>query len=295
MEEIIASTANAPSIDAYYQEHGLNPLPAGGAKAARVKPPCDYCGLPGGNKKCTQCLSAYYCSRKCQEGDWKHGGHKALCKNFQEDCAATAERVVGEVGAAGLRPEARVASLGDLDRGGPYAAAVERGLHAALEGLLRDDASEVGLRFDPNGSGRSAISCAQFVSNVLLRGQRGVRVDGHEAAGFSKCDGARAAAFVASGPGCWPAWLAAAVAVGRAPLSPATRRAPVLHAAAHRAARDAWVGISLALARSEFARALLFVPAGSYGSCTCDGGGGGGGGTSGCWGSNGRSRSELRC
>jgi hypothetical protein len=31
-------------------------------------------------KRCTQCRAVCYCSRQCQEWDWRVGGHKAICK-----------------------------------------------------------------------------------------------------------------------------------------------------------------------------------------------------------------------
>ncbi|KAL7555839.1 hypothetical protein ACA910_017342 [Epithemia clementina (nom. ined.)] len=36
--------------------------------------------VPGsGMKRCSQCQKVYYCSRQCQEWDWRHGGHKQMC------------------------------------------------------------------------------------------------------------------------------------------------------------------------------------------------------------------------
>jgi MYND finger len=31
-------------------------------------------------KRCSKCQKVYYCSRQCQEWDWRHGGHKQTCK-----------------------------------------------------------------------------------------------------------------------------------------------------------------------------------------------------------------------
>jgi MYND finger len=39
-------------------------------------------------KRCSKCQKVYYCSRQCQEWDWRHGGHKKACK--PEGAAATA-------------------------------------------------------------------------------------------------------------------------------------------------------------------------------------------------------------
>ena len=30
-------------------------------------------------KRCQQCESVSYCSRQCQEWDWKVGGHREVC------------------------------------------------------------------------------------------------------------------------------------------------------------------------------------------------------------------------
>ena len=30
-------------------------------------------------KRCSKCQKVYYCSRQCQEWDWRHGGHKQMC------------------------------------------------------------------------------------------------------------------------------------------------------------------------------------------------------------------------
>ena len=31
-------------------------------------------------KRCSACQKVYYCSRQCQEWDWRMGGHKLQCK-----------------------------------------------------------------------------------------------------------------------------------------------------------------------------------------------------------------------
>ncbi len=42
---------------------------------------CKVCPNPNKEtlKSCSRCKSAWYCSRQCQESDWKRGGHKLLC------------------------------------------------------------------------------------------------------------------------------------------------------------------------------------------------------------------------
>lgn len=48
---------------------------------------CHACGLEEhhvvaseGMKRCSQCQKVFYCSRQCQEWDWRVGGHKQICK-----------------------------------------------------------------------------------------------------------------------------------------------------------------------------------------------------------------------
>ena len=50
---------------------------------------CHACGLEEehvteGMKRCSQCQKVYYCSRQCQEWDWRVGGHKQVCKENSE-------------------------------------------------------------------------------------------------------------------------------------------------------------------------------------------------------------------
>ncbi len=40
---------------------------------------CTVCGLLG-NKKCSNCHSAYYCSKEHQLWDWKQGNHQSMCQ-----------------------------------------------------------------------------------------------------------------------------------------------------------------------------------------------------------------------
>ena len=40
----------------------------------------EYVGTDGQMKRCSKCQKVYYCSRQCQEWDWRHGGHKRVCR-----------------------------------------------------------------------------------------------------------------------------------------------------------------------------------------------------------------------
>jgi hypothetical protein len=48
---------------------------------------CQACGMSeefvtdNVMKRCSKCQKVYYCSRQCQEWDWRSGGHKQNCKN----------------------------------------------------------------------------------------------------------------------------------------------------------------------------------------------------------------------
>ena len=46
--------------------------------AAAVAHTCDNCGKFGAKKNCSQCKSAWYCTKACQKSAWKT--HKAVCK-----------------------------------------------------------------------------------------------------------------------------------------------------------------------------------------------------------------------
>ncbi|KAJ6464397.1 hypothetical protein C8R45DRAFT_1023908 [Mycena sanguinolenta] len=52
-----------------------------------VKGVCDDLGCARTRPKkdlkcCSGCLTAYYCSPTCQANDWRHGGHRQMCRNF---------------------------------------------------------------------------------------------------------------------------------------------------------------------------------------------------------------------
>ena len=48
--------------------------------------PCDVCSAVADPAlKCGGCRSRVYCSKKCQKGDWKSGGHKVLCDSLSAD------------------------------------------------------------------------------------------------------------------------------------------------------------------------------------------------------------------
>ena len=57
------------------------------AQAEEAEKTCEKCGTMASEceklMKCSQCLSAWYCSKKCQIADWKL--HKKVCKTLQQN------------------------------------------------------------------------------------------------------------------------------------------------------------------------------------------------------------------
>ncbi len=59
-------------------------------KTGLCYPPCLVCKTTKAKtKRCSKCVSAYYCSSKCQKEDWKN--HKALCKRVASENNKTSE------------------------------------------------------------------------------------------------------------------------------------------------------------------------------------------------------------
>jgi MYND finger len=48
-------------------------------------------------KRCQQCQSVCYCSRRCQEWDWRIGGHRETCKPVSRNATPQAQSHVGSV------------------------------------------------------------------------------------------------------------------------------------------------------------------------------------------------------
>jgi hypothetical protein len=92
-----------PSSSSSSSSHANNngtgdPTTAAGAMAAHPPVPlaCAACGAvdiassPSKQlKRCQQCRSISYCSRQCQEWDWRVGGHRAICVPATGGTAAT--------------------------------------------------------------------------------------------------------------------------------------------------------------------------------------------------------------
>lgn len=190
---------------------------------------------------------------------WKDGGHKAVCKTLRESVRATALAVTAQMrercaDAVPDNPQevgAAVEDLDRLDREAAYLAALEHGkLNDVLLGLVRQDAEQVLARH------RAGIMCSWLEHTVttLFRGQRRSRA-GHPS--FGKADGGRCASFVLSHADAWHTWLDAAAAVASLITDPIISRDPRKSACAHRSARNCWNFLTMALARSSCARAIV--------------------------------------
>lgn len=70
-------STSPPNYHSEYEERALryNPTPE-----AFKLPMCCVCGVKG-DKKCSQCLRANYCSKQHQVAHWKFGGHKKSCRS----------------------------------------------------------------------------------------------------------------------------------------------------------------------------------------------------------------------
>lgn len=44
---------------------------------------CHHCNEKVATKKCDRCHRVWYCSRECQIRDWKKGGHRNVCKEYE--------------------------------------------------------------------------------------------------------------------------------------------------------------------------------------------------------------------
>ena len=51
-----------------------------GQDGLREAGPCNRCSKVGATLRCSRCKGVQYCNIECQRDDWKHGGHKAVCK-----------------------------------------------------------------------------------------------------------------------------------------------------------------------------------------------------------------------
>ena len=83
---------------------------------------CEHCGKEGADKRCSRCLSAYYCSPKCQKTAWKAGHrHKCVAPEAGDDFkgpTAAAAAVAGGAMAAVQQAEHGGASGGGGVGGG---------------------------------------------------------------------------------------------------------------------------------------------------------------------------------
>ena len=113
---------------------------------------------------------AFYCSAECQKKDWKVGGHKAACPQYQEKCQELGRQTVADMANESRPPLLRVQQLERLDGEGAYKIAVENGLHDVILKMLKDDAETVLVRFR-DGQAYDRASYAHFIMMTLWRGE----------------------------------------------------------------------------------------------------------------------------
>jgi len=240
---------------------GIRPLQLDQGKVPR--PQCDWCSAVS-RSRCGKCYSVCYCSRECQRQHWKVGGHKAECSTLKARVAGDAAHVLKMLWPPtpaeaeeqdDANPEVayarmRWASDNLLDNEVAFELAYQGGLNDALRSLFLEDTRKMEARYaaDIPCSWTSLAVCS------LFRAQR------HSRAGtgsFGKADGERIAAYVRSHPEAWSAWLGACVELARCLFSDAVKFNPPLVPHAHRAARDAWSFLNLALIQPEVGRSIL--------------------------------------
>ncbi|GFH61972.1 major facilitator superfamily transporter [Chaetoceros tenuissimus] len=109
-------------------------------------PSCDSCGEEfAGKLFCSQCRSAFYCSKECQKKHWKApNGHKGDCTKMEEICQTKAESFIRAceelfgVGVDGneIHPfesfQKICSAVDGLGGNGPYIKAIELGLNEKL-------------------------------------------------------------------------------------------------------------------------------------------------------------------
>ena len=226
------------------------------------KPQCDVCSEVS-QSRCGKCASACYCSRACQVVDWKERGHKAACSTLKARVASDAAHVLKQLWPPTGDPaeqddtdehvsydRVRWASDNMLDNEVAFELAYAGGLNDALRSFFLEDTKKMEARWADN------IPCSwtSMAVNSLFRGQRHSRSGTRS---FGKADGARCAAYVRSHPEAWPAWLEASIEMARCLFRRAVKRNRAIVPHAHRAARDTWAFLNLALVQRECAEAIL--------------------------------------
>lgn len=222
-------------------------------------PACDECGTKwSGNLICSQCQSAFYCSKACQSAAWKHGGHKQNCAGMKADC----ERIGAEVVAA-MKVEVDKKKSGDrtakelferLDAAGPYEAAMKIGLHDAMQHLFQLDCKQIRQRF-------AKVPCVYIytplIMSILFRGGR-IEGRGEKSRRFKHMDGKRIKAYVESGlTRAFEDWFEASILIISFPFDDYIASTPGLAPIAYSAARNMISSWFMIWANKRASKAIL--------------------------------------
>jgi hypothetical protein len=237
---------------------GVRPL--GVAPKEPDVPACDWCGLEfSANLICSKCKSAFYCSKECQKSAWKGGCHKQACDEMNAECLKAGTEVVAQMKNTRLLAMDRVEefSLKRLDSAGPYKAAVESGLHSAMQLLFQEDEQGIRERF----LSRSLTSFTQWIMVTLFRGQRAEGRRNTQGS-FGCIDAQRIKSYVLSDPEAFGVWMNASLAMFRLPLDREIFQDKTIHQMARMSARDIWAAWIMVFTKRRAARAIILGKSG---------------------------------
>lgn len=271
IEQTILKATSAERFEADVAENtrrasslGIDPLPVGDPRVSGLK--CDSCGIaeeaiPGGKKllTCSACKTVTYCSPECQMSHWK-GGHKrwreqssrsskVVCKQITNKARADGKRIVEEMN------DGRVHSLRTLQLSdAAYAIAKKQGLFPAMETLFRMEADGNCPERTMEHLQGGCFSWTHEIIRNIFKGNREV-VDR-----FTCACPIRSKEYVLSSPTAWDNLMDAMLQLAKT-LSEEdflqTRNEQEV-GLSHRAARDAFVTINLALVHEKVARAVFY-------------------------------------
>jgi hypothetical protein len=242
-------------LGAAYERHGLGVL-AGRAADIPDVPPCDYCGKEfAGNLICTRCESTFYCSKECQRAAWKLSGHKQSCDSMKEECELAGKEVVWILANKDISCLDRVDEYQwkRLDGAGPYKAALDQGLNAALKGLCEEEIEQVLKRWQM----RCQVSYVEWIMCVMWRSgrQEGKKTTG--AGAFSHIDSYRVKKYVHSSPDAFERWFEASLAMITVFLDPMIGREERNLLGAHKTARNVAASWSMVWTSPKASKAII--------------------------------------
>ncbi|KAL7545591.1 hypothetical protein ACHAWF_008943 [Thalassiosira exigua] len=232
---------------------GVTPLPEGDPRVGGAC--CDECGIPeeetdGGKLlQCKACKMAAYCSASCQKAHWK-ASHKLTCSKLNDEAKSLGEQIVREMNDGRIHNIRKALQLNDA----AYAVAKKKhGLFAAMEKLFQMEADGKSPERTFEHMERGCYSWTQEIISNVFKGKREV-VDRFTCACPIRCK-----EYLQSSPTAWDSLMDAMLHLARVLtkddfLTTRTRQETGL---SHRAARDAFVTINLALVHEKVAKAIF--------------------------------------